>query len=202
MQLRDEIQDAKNVMHNPFVIRHSSFAICSAFTLIELILVMAVLTIAISLTAPALANFFRGRSLDSEARRLLSLTRQAQSRAVSDGMPMDLWLDAVTGSYGLEADTSYEPTDAKAVEFTLEKDIQIQVENTLSNVNTPGSMPSARATASVGIHSNLPKIRFLPDGSISETSPQKLRVNALDGTWLYVAQSRSRLNYEIQTRNN
>src|SRR5439155_11816305 len=101
----------------------------SAFTLIELILVMAVLTIAVSVTAPALANFFRGRSLDSEARRLLSLTRQGQSRAVSEGIPMELWLDAANGSYGLEAEPSYEPTDSKAIEFTLEKDIQVEVLN-------------------------------------------------------------------------
>src|SRR6184192_239420 len=77
-----------------FVIPHSSFAPLSAFTLIELILVMTILTIAISVTAPALANFFRGRSLDSEARRLLALTRQGQSRAVSEGLPMELWIDA------------------------------------------------------------------------------------------------------------
>ncbi|MCX6930914.1 MAG: prepilin-type N-terminal cleavage/methylation domain-containing protein, partial [Verrucomicrobia bacterium] len=64
----------------------------SAFTLIELILVMALLTIVISLTAPSLSKFFRGRTLDSEARRLLALTRSGQSRAVSEGMPMDLWV--------------------------------------------------------------------------------------------------------------
>src|SRR5215831_89969 len=58
-----------------------------AFTLIELILVMAILTVAVAITAPALSNFFHGRSLDSEARRLLSLTRQGQSRAVSEGLP-------------------------------------------------------------------------------------------------------------------
>src|SRR4051794_2206607 len=63
-----------------------------AFTLIELILVMTVLTIPASITAPALANFFRGRTLDSEARRILALTRQGQNRAVSEGLPMELWL--------------------------------------------------------------------------------------------------------------
>src|SRR5215467_5625288 len=83
----------------------------SAFTLIELILVMTVLTIAASITAPALANFFRGRSLDSEARRMLSLIRQGQSRAVSEGVPMELWIDAQQGAYGLEAEPSYEPND-------------------------------------------------------------------------------------------
>src|SRR5438067_3213545 len=89
-----------------------------AFTLIELILVMTVLTIAVSLSAPALANFFRGRSLDSEARRLLALTRQGQSRAVSEGIPMELWLDPANSAYGLEAQPGYEPNDSKAVSFT------------------------------------------------------------------------------------
>src|SRR6266566_7071347 len=73
------------------------------FTLMELILVMTVLAIAVSITAPALANFFRGRTLDSEARRFLSLTRHGQSRAVAEGVPMELWLDAVNQTYGLEA---------------------------------------------------------------------------------------------------
>src|SRR5215813_10242713 len=59
----------------------------AAFTMIELILVMTILTIAVALTAPSLANFFRGRALESEARRLLALSRQGQNRAVSEGIP-------------------------------------------------------------------------------------------------------------------
>src|SRR5262245_60257146 len=77
-----------------------------AFTLIELILVMAILTIAVSITAPALANFFHGRVLDSEARRLLAATRAAQSRAISEGVPVSLWFDSSQNEYGIEADTS------------------------------------------------------------------------------------------------
>src|SRR5262245_10003646 len=96
------------------------------FTLIELILVMTILTIAVSITAPALANFFRGRSLDSEARRLLSLTRAAQSRAASEGIPIDLWVDSTQNAYGVTAESSYEPTDSKAVNFTLDGEIRIE----------------------------------------------------------------------------
>src|SRR5258708_17615444 len=95
--------------------RFSKVQRAGAFTLIELILVMTILAIAVSITAPALANFFRGRILDSEARRLLGLTHQGQSRAVSEGVPMDLWLDSAQNTYGLEAEPSFEPTDAKAV---------------------------------------------------------------------------------------
>ena len=89
----------------------------AAFTLIELILVMAILTLAVSITAPALSNFFRGRTLDSEARRLLALSREGQSRAVSEGVPMELWFDTKQGIYGLEAEPSFEPQDAKAVKL-------------------------------------------------------------------------------------
>src|SRR5689334_15919462 len=60
----------------PAVKRPESHA--PGFTLIELILVMAILTVAVSITAPALSNFFHGRTLDSEARRMLALTRQGQ----------------------------------------------------------------------------------------------------------------------------
>src|SRR6266705_2131210 len=107
--------------------RPAAGALAEAFTLIELILVMTVLTIAVSLTAPSLANFFRGRSLDSEARRLLALTRQGQSRAVSEGIPMELWVDATRGAYGLEAEPTYEQTDPKAQEFTLDSGMQIEI---------------------------------------------------------------------------
>src|SRR5689334_17133320 len=101
--------------HHASLIRHHA----SAFTLIELILVMAILAIAVSFTAPALANFFRGRTLDYEARRLLALTRQGQSRAVSEGLPMELWFDVSKSAYGLEAEPSYEAVDPKALNFTL-----------------------------------------------------------------------------------
>src|SRR5262245_26935387 len=84
-----------------------------AFTLIELILVMALLLIVAGVTFPSLRNFFQGRSLDSEARRFLSLTRYAQSRAISEGMPMVLWLDAREGTYGLQAETGYVDSDNK-----------------------------------------------------------------------------------------
>jgi type IV fimbrial biogenesis protein FimT len=77
-----------------------------AFTLIELVLVLALLVVITSLAAPAMSNFIRGRALDSEARRLFSLMHAAQSRAVSEGMPMVLWVDEKSGSYGFEAETS------------------------------------------------------------------------------------------------
>src|SRR5258707_1869195 len=119
--------------------RPAAGAPAEAFTLIELILVMTILAIAVSITAPALANFFRGRTLDAEGRRLLGLTRQGQSRAVSEGVPMELWIDSAHNAYGLEAEPSYEPTDAKAVDITMDSDLQLQV-------GSSGAAPAAGST--------------------------------------------------------
>jgi type II secretion system protein H len=176
------------------------------FTLIELILVMALLTVVISLTAPKLSRFFHGRTLDSEARRLLALTRSGQSRAVSEGMPMDLWVDAEQGTFGLQAEASYDTTDPKAVDFALDSGLQLEVVNktVAAPVNTVAMNRSRQAsTASVLrvnlVHANLPTIRFLPDGSIGEASPQMLHLSSSDGGSLWLAQGRDGVSYEIRS---
>jgi len=175
------------------------------FTLIELILVMTILTIAVSLTAPALANFFRGRTLDSEARRLLALMRQGQSRAVSEGIPMELWVDAATGSFGLEAEPSYDATDPKALTFSLDSNLQLEAVNGAIPVVGADGASLSGGTGQPRLasnHPNLPRIRFLPDGSFSEISPQMLRLTGRDGASIWLAQGRNRLSYEIRARIN
>jgi prepilin-type N-terminal cleavage/methylation domain-containing protein len=183
--------------------RAEPFRAGKGFTLIELILVMAILTIAVSITAPTLANFFRGRTLDSEARRLLALTRQAQSRAVSEGIPMELWVDASQNKYGLEAEPSYEPDDAKKEEFVLDKNLGLKVVSlNIGASRANGSFgPSANAAppAVVSHHPDVPRIRFLPDGSISEDSPQVVQLMGLEGNLISLTLSRSRLTYELQS---
>ena len=175
------------------------------FTLIELILVMALLTVVISLTAPKLSRFFHGRTLDSEARRLLALTRSGQSRAVSEGTPMDLWVDTQQGSFGLEAEPSFDTSDPKAVDFTLDGGLQLEVVNktVVAPVATTMNRSQRVATASVPrvnlVHANLPTIRFLPDGSLGEASPQLLHLTSGDGGSLYLAQARDGVSYEIRS---
>jgi prepilin-type N-terminal cleavage/methylation domain-containing protein len=180
-----------------------------AFTMMELILVMAILTIAVSLTAPALANFFRGRSLDSEARRLLAMTRLGQSRAASEGIPMELWFDVNRNAFGLEAEPSYEATDGKAEQFTLDADMQMEVFTGTNSAtlapalaNPTAAMLNATTSSgqSLSRHPDLPTIRFLPDGSMAETSPQALKLTGRDGLSIWVAQTRNRLSYEVRNR--
>ena len=167
---------------------------------------MSLLTVVLAIAAPSLGNFFRARSLDAEAQRLLGLTRAGQNRAVSEGLPMVLWLDAQQRRYGLEAEPSYEDQDPRALEFALSKDVDLAVPNLTARTNAnAGSNPItgrsvARPVVSLSNErANLPQIRFLPDGSIGDTSPLSVQLADKDGRKLSLAQSVNRMNYEIQS---
>jgi len=177
------------------------------FTLIELILVMAILTVAVSFTAPTMARFFGGRALDSEARQLLALTRLGQGRAASEGLTMDLWLDADKGRFGLEVERSFDNNDPKAEEFELDAAIRLEIStrSTVVATNTTsrtGSISLASVLKSAPAHPNLPAIRFQADGSIGENSPKALRLVSRDGAALWVALAKNRMSYEIRDTEN
>ena len=150
--------------------------------MVELILVLALLVVITSIAVPAMARFIRGRALDSEARRLAALMHAAQSRAVSEGAPMILWVDEQAGSYGLAAETSGLNGDAKAEDLTLDSTLQIAVLN-LGTVATT--------------FKNLPAIRFMADGTVDEGSPQTLKLTDSAGFSRWLAETRSRTGYEI-----
>ena len=162
-----------------------------AFTLIELVLVLALLAIAVAVAAPSLSRFFRGRTLDNEARRLLSLTRYAQSRAISEGVPMLLWLKPQTGEFGLQSETTYTDTDPRAVDYTLSADLQMEADS----LAFTGESLWKQAELKTGSRQ---VIRFTPDGFVAESSPAWVWLKTTDGsdaTWLVL--STNRLNYEL-----
>ncbi len=154
-----------------------------AFTLIELILVLALLVIITSLAAPAMSRFVRGRALDSEARRFAALMHAGQSRAVSEGAPMVLWVNAETGAYGLEAETSGQNGDAKAENLTVDSTLRVSVLN--AGVGTPATFK------------NLPAVKFLADGTVDENSPQTLQLQDSAGFARWLVLGKTRMGYEI-----
>jgi len=157
--------------------------ILNAFTLIELVLVLALLVIITSIAVPAVSRFIRGRALDSEARRLSALLHAGQSRAVSEGAPMVLWVDEKAGGYGLEAESSGPNGDAKAEDLTVDSTLQISVGN--------GGMVAGTT------FKHLPAIRFLADGTVDENSPQSLKLTDSAGFSRWLAETPLRTGYEI-----
>ncbi len=172
-----------------------------AFTLVELIAVMALLVTVIAVASPSLAGFFRGRAVDSEARRLMSLTRLGQSRAASEGIPMILWIDLNQRTYGLEAEPSFTDEDTKSVEYTLDGNVTAEIGGTDSVQGAiTGNTLFGNGTMTSSKHSSLPHIRFEPDGGVSGSSPENFRLMDRDGGSLWVGLSANRLNYEIRTQ--
>lgn len=180
-----------------------------AFTLLELLLVLALLLTVLGFAAPTLARFFRGRELDSEVFRFLALTRHGQSRAVSEGVPMVLWVDPEQRRYGLEAEPTYVEQDDQALEFAVAEAIEIEV---LQPRAVPGlaepapelsrqpASPDSRRPVSL---ENVYWLRFMPEGGLPETGPEwiafhHVRDEEVQAT-LWVAPARNRLRYEIWT---
>jgi Tfp pilus assembly protein FimT len=155
-------------------------------------LVMTILLIVMAVAFPSLRGFFHGRNLDSEARRLLSLIRYGQSRAANEGVPMVLWIDAKQRTYGLEAAAGYLDVDEHAVDFVLDEDLSLQA--TVPILSTTSSQWKEPAPTA----GSLPMIRFLPDGFIGESSPERITLTERDNHAIGIVQTTNRLTYEIQ----
>jgi Tfp pilus assembly protein FimT len=171
----------------------------AAFTMIELILVMALLVIAVAVTLPSMQRFFRGRTLDSEGRRFLTLTRYGQTRAVSEGIPMTLWIDPIQGSYGLEAQKGFLDRDDKAVQYDVDEKLDIEIAQTGLNRAQMTQEQQLRRRAIGNSRNANSEIRFAPDGSVDVMSPQSvcIREASEKDHALWVALSQNRNGYEV-----
>ena len=148
-----------------------------------MIFVLVLLVIITSIAAPAMSNFFRGRAMDSEAQRLIALMHAGQSRAVSEGVPMILWVDGKQNDYGLQAEGNGKSGDPKAEKLTVDSTLQIAALTT--GLNTPTTF------------NGLPAVRFLPDGTVDENSPQVLQLTDSSGASRWLVETPAHTGYEI-----
>jgi len=72
-----------------------------AFTLLELIAVLVLISTLLAIAAPSLRGFVRGRQTKDAAAQILCLTHLARSRAASRGCVYRLNIDSETGTYWL-----------------------------------------------------------------------------------------------------
>jgi len=167
----------------------------AAFTLIELILVMTMMVIVIGVVFPSLKGFFHGRNLGNEAGQFLSLTRYGQSRAINEGIPVELWINPRESKYGLQTLSGYTPTQTNPMVFALDQAVQIgfSAPPTVLTRSNMWTQTSAHAGA-------VTKIRFQPDGFISDTSPENIYFQQQDtGEKIWIAENPTHLRYELQT---
>jgi type II secretion system protein H len=169
----------------------------AGFTLIELIVVMTMMVIVLGLVFPSLKGFFHGRVLENEAGRFLALTRLGQSRAISEGLPMELWINPRLGTYGLQAQSGFTESQSGLISYPVDSDVQVSVSPPPSISTLTRSNYWTQATAKTT--AILPTIRFQPDGFISETSPRTIFFREGADDMIRIVETPNHLRYETQT---
>lgn len=156
---------------------------------------MTLLGIAALFVASNLGSFFRGRALNYEARRMLSLTHYAQSRAVQESVPVVLWIDAAKNTYGIEVQDGFKDTtteDAHAVSYTADSTLSLD-----AGANDT-SIQSEQQDDRFGLPAGLPCIRFNPDGYADEISIKRILIRQGTEAALELVPTANHLGYEIR----
>lgn len=151
-----------------------------AFTLVELIIVMAVLTTLMAIAAPTLSRSFRQRHLDQEATRLLALTEYGRSEAVSRGVPDVVWIDPDQGRYGVETADGYTANPIREKQYALDPDVHFELVKT-------HLMPDGRVQA----------VEFQPDGSPDTSAIDSVRIVDRNKASVLLQLTRDKWSYEI-----
>jgi prepilin-type N-terminal cleavage/methylation domain-containing protein len=147
-----------------------------AFSLIELLIVMAILTILVAVIAPALSNTVRGHKLEEESMRFLAATEYARDEAISQGMAMTVWINGSTQKYGVDPQMDYFQQSTTHKEFTLNPDVKFD------NMAMP-----ANATV----------VTFGADGSLDLTSSESFRMEDRFGKVAVINRRSDGWGYEI-----
>ena len=116
---------------------------------------------------------------------MMALMHAAQSRAISEGMPVLFWVNAKTGEYG----------DQEETPATAAGDPHAETVNAAGNLQI--SVVSTGVRSMTTLH-NLPAVRFQADGTVDEDSPQKIRIVSADGGNLWLVELKNRSGYEVQ----
>ena len=151
----------------------------AGFTLVELILVMALLAIVMAIAAPSLSRSMRQRNLDGEAARLLAATEYARDEAISQGVPMTLWIDPEGRRFGIGPKEGFVGNEKRIREFSVDPDIGFEIANAVVKRGVVEAM------------------EFAPDGTPALTNVESVVLKDRFNSALTLAQTTDGWGYEI-----
>jgi type IV fimbrial biogenesis protein FimT len=151
----------------------------AAFTLVELILVMAILAVVMALSAPSLSRSLRERALEQEAARFQALTLFARNEAVSEGVAMAIWIDPGAKRYGLEPKSDYGGNSLRR-DYGMDPDVEVEV----VSANRVGTNPK---------HA----IGFTPSGVPDTQSAEAIRLTDRFGSTRLIQRREDLAGYQI-----
>jgi len=158
---------------------------------LELITVLALLTVVFTVSAPSLGQFFKSRSLVEEARRMLALTEHVRREAISAGAPMQLMFDVNRGVLYVQREDGYQPEQLGNRKVKTTRPYWINEKHeVIFEIGEP-------------IERDLYAVTFLPDGSLLETSPTSWRLQNRENSeeFYRVAKVQGQLRYELLADN-
>ena len=149
------------------------------FTLVELIVVMALLAIMAALSAPAMSRSIRARNLAGEAARFIAATEYGRNEAVSQGVPMVVWIDAKAQRYGVEPKAGFDADETRARDYAMNPDVQVEID---------------KAAVSGGV---VEAIEFAPDGALTSSSVDSVRLVDRFNSVINVSRTTDGWSYEL-----
>src|SRR5947208_16440949 len=98
-----------------------------AFTLLELVLVLLILTIAMAIASPSLRNFWKANRVKDAGEQLSYITRLARTQAISDGATYRLGIDQGGTGYALYMQQAEGFVLIPSDNFSLPEDTHVEV---------------------------------------------------------------------------
>ncbi|HEX2254978.1 MAG TPA: GspH/FimT family protein [Thermoanaerobaculia bacterium] len=146
------------------------------FTLVELLVTVAVAVLALLLLVPALQSIFERRRLQGTAEQALAYLRQARYEAIQRNRAVAVTVDEVAGVLfrDLDGDGSLDPAERQEGTIALPEGVELG--------GPPADAdPVVGFTESDGRHSAV----FLPTGTLADDGGA-FRLRDADGNWLEV----------------
>lgn len=149
------------------------------FTLVELIIVMALLAVVAAIAVPSLSGSLRQRSLNEEASRVLALTEYGRDEAVSQGVPMTIWINPQSQRFGVEPKAGFDGDESRSKDFALNPDLHFEIE---------------RSATRNGL---IDAVEFSPDGAVASSSVDAMRLVDRFNSAVTIARTADGWAYEI-----
>lgn len=163
----------------------------AAFTLVELLIVLALSAILVALGAPALHRLITRSRIEGQARNLSVMMARARSEALTRGVPTVVVQDgsAFVSFADVHGSTKTSPPDgvynpqAGEPQYRTDWQIERQTIKVPVTLDGPGGQPAVAGFTNPGVANG--RAVFNPDGSAAATGAFRLRDEA--GNFLEVA---------------
>ena len=129
--------------------------------------------------APSLSRSMHQRYITDEATRLLAATEYARDEAVSQGVPMTVWIEPASGRFGVAPKAGFLGADERNREFEVHPDIHFE---------------TSKAVATHGI---IQAAEFAPDGAPDAANLSEIRLVDRFNSSVTIARTSDGWAYEI-----